>query len=82
MLYLVGLFLHPVGMQNIVDYTANPVGMQNIVYYTTNHRTIESGLFNRYQNLIEFLGIPEKTCLICTGTPMNTCCTCCRFWQS
>ena len=31
------------------------------------------------ENLFEFLRTPEKTCLICTGTPVKTCW---KFWQS
>ena len=30
-------------------------------------------------NQFEILGTPEKTCLICTGTPVKTCW---KFWQS
>jgi len=31
------------------------------------------------ENLFESLGTPEKTCLICFGTPVKTCR---NFWQS
>jgi len=31
------------------------------------------------ENLLEILGTPVITCLICTGTPVKTCW---NFWQS
>ena len=31
------------------------------------------------ENLLEILGTPEKTCFICTGTPVKTCW---EFWHS
>jgi len=35
--------------------------------------------FTQSETLFEILGIPEKTCLICTGTPVKTYR---NFWQS
>jgi len=41
--------------------------------------TLDGDSVNSRENLFEILETPEKTCLICTGTPVKTCW---KFWQS
>ena len=49
--------------------------------WTVFPSTILSDRYSVYsiENSFEVLGTPEKTCLVCTGTPVKTCCAIRQF---
>ena len=59
------------GDQTCLDLLIFPVFLET-------HLSDWDSVYSRV-NQIEILGTPEKTCLICTGTPVKTCW---KFWQS